>query len=205
VFAARCAAAIVCLMSTALFPLCAVASCESGGTASYADVTAVTVYRYLLLQALPAPNFKVYVGRNDHGDISEPPPRPALFEAELQVIRKTGKLTRGLYSVGDGERLFKNVVAILQKYDFFSMHLTPAKGLHLDGPDDFVAASRCGVLYSVGSGQPADRNALGSMFREVDLSDPQYQRFTAMRDELQAAALSAAWRPLPAETPTPAP
>lgn len=195
------AAAFAGAVASVALPVAAYASCESGGTPAYSDVVGVTAYRYSFLQARPAPNFQLYVGRVDWGGNLPSSPR---FQATLKAI-KSAPLARGTYRAADAESAFKSVVAILQKYDFFSLRLTPAKSPYLDGPDDFVAASRCGVLYSVGPGNPVDGNRFDVTGRWIDFNDPQYARFKAMLDELRGLAFSMTWVVQPLESASPSP
>jgi hypothetical protein len=188
-------------VASAALPVAAYASCEPGGTPAYSDVVGVIAYRYSLLQARPAPNFQLYVRRSNWG--GNPPSSPR-FEATLKTI-KSAPLARGTYRAADAESMLKSVVAVLQKYDFFSLRLAPAKSPYVDGPDDFVAASRCGAVYSIGPGAPVDGSRWGWMIFGIDFDDPQYARFKAMLDEIRGLVFSATWIAQQPETASPSP
>jgi hypothetical protein len=157
----------------------ALAECGHGHSPSYSDVESIYVER---LQA-GGPNFKAIVTR----------PGDVLFIGRKSVPNV------GMYDGVDGSALFDELLAIIEKRDFYSMQLNqyaPAKPLPegimritVDGPDDHVAVLRCGVVTKIETYGGSD-----SIFLANDLDDTQTKSFVDFVEALQAPILAWPWQ-----------
>jgi hypothetical protein len=99
---------------------------------------------------------------------------------------------RGDFVAADPQRSFGDVLAVLERDHFFEMRLSPAKVLYIDGPEDVVTVSRCGVTTSLSSIARAG---------ELDLEGAQAKEFFNLLGDLRDAIFEAQWTP---STPSPA-
>jgi hypothetical protein len=161
----------------------ALAECGHGHSPSYSDVESIYVER---LQA-GGPNFKAIVTR----------PGDVLFIGRKSVPNV------GMYDGADGSPLFDELLAIIEKREFYSMQLNqydpakPSKPLPegtiariiTDGPDDHVAVLRCGVVTKIETYGGSD-----SVFLANDVDDPQTKSFVDFVDDLQGPILAWPWQ-----------
>lgn len=158
-----------------LEPLPANGACTSGSPPSYEDVTYVKVAQYSLVgQQWPSYTYEgAYYRFGQHG-----PHASVTLEA-----RRAAKI-RGTYVAVDPMRSFAAIVAVLEKDDFFTLRLQPTKSLYIDGPEDAITVSRCGVTETLGTAAGSD---------EMDLQDAQAKVFFAVESDLRGAIFSQQW------------
>lgn len=158
-------------------PLEARASCDTGAPPVYEDVTYIKVSQFALVgQQHPWYTYEaVYYSAGRHANVS------------LGAHRAVGMM--GSFVSTAPLDSFRNIVQVLKRDGFFAMRLQPAAALYLDGPEDSVTVTRCGVtttLSSVTSSQ------------ELRLDDAQGKAFFALLADLRSTILRQKWK-----TPSP--
>lgn len=83
---------------------------------------------------------------------------------------------------------FSAVVAVLKNDRFFELRLQPTKRFYLDGPEDAITVSRCGVTETLGT---------IAGFDEMDLNDTQAKAFFALEADLRSAIFAQRWEAPP--------
>ncbi len=161
-------AAIVMLSS----PLTARASCDTGAPPAYRDITYVKVEQFSLVgQQHPWYTYTAaYFTAGRRADVS------------LDAHRAVG-ITGSFVSTSPLDS-FKNVVHVLKTARFFAMRLHPTSRLYLDGPEDSITATRCGVSTVLTTAPPSE---------EPNLDDAQGKAFFALLKDLRTAIFSRKW------------
>lgn len=167
------------------FPVRSAASCQTGATPSYDDITYVYVEQHALVGNWPWYTYRATLYANA--------PKP---HADLALDARRAPL-HGTFVASDPLRAFHDIVSTLRRDDFFAIRLGPTNNWYLDGPEDAVSVGRCGVTTTVST------VPLGV---EFDLSDARGQAFLRLEADLRNAIFSENWTPLstPSVTPTPA-
>ncbi len=157
-------------------PLAARASCDTAAPPAYEDITYIKVSQYALVgQQHPWYTYEAaYYIAGHHANVS------------LNAHRAVGII--GSFVSTKPLDSFKNVVQALERDRSFAMRLRPAASLYLDGPEDSVTVSRCGVtttLSSVTSSQ------------ELNLDDAQGKAFFALLSDLRETIFRQKWETPP--------
>ena len=174
-FVRFCALAAI-LSLTLSTPLRASASCAAGATPSWDDVSSVEIVQFSLVGGRPAYRFSA---RRYLYARSGPATYASLSKGRASA---SGAAMRA----ADPATVLAAVVHVLQRHDFFAMHLQPTQNLYLDGPEDTIAVYRCGVETAISTIGKSD---------ELEMSGPQAQAFFALEDELRATIFAQTWVP----------
>lgn len=170
-----CALATV-LWLTLSMPLHASASCAAGAKPSYDDVTYLKIVQYSLVGGRPAYTFSARRYVYARGG-------PATYAS---LLNGRTNASAAAMRAADPNGAFAAVVHVLQRHDFFDMHLQPTQDRYLDGPEDTIAVGRCGVETALSTIAQSD---------ELDMSGPQAQALFALEDDLRAAIMAQTWVP----------
>ncbi|HEY4433810.1 MAG TPA: hypothetical protein VGM99_05355 [Candidatus Cybelea sp.] len=165
------------------FPLQAAASCIAGSPLSYEDIRYVAVGQFSLTGQLH-PSFS-YEG---HVHWSR-----ASLRADASLDAKRAVKFKGSFVAVDPMRTFRDIVLVLQQNAFFSMRLNPATNLYVDGPEDGVTVTACGVTWTIATTNRAE---------ETSLSDPAAKAFFSLMHALRDTIFSERWMS-PSPTPSP--
>jgi hypothetical protein len=170
------------VLAIAILPSTAIAGCAPGETPSYADIDGVAVRRYALVGTWP--RFDAHFN--------------LVYYKDAQVVVGTldaqwGLPVRGTLSESSGQT-FDALRAVLQDHDFYRLRLTPERTIYLDGPEDVVSVSRCGVTTTLGF----------FVQREfVNQDNGQIKALVALLDDLQRVIGQLPWTPSPSPSPNP--
>ena len=169
-------------MLLGLAPMAAPASCVQGAPPAYRDITYISVEQSSLVD-------KMHPKYSFTGTLY--PTGPKGLHADAWLTAKHGTRLRGYFVAADQLGTFQRLLGILRRDRFFELRLTPIPPVYLDGPEDGIIVSWCGVTTTLGTASYAG---------EVSLSDVAAQRFFHLEDDLRHAIFAERWI-----TPTPQP
>ena len=151
------------------------ASCDAGAPPSYDDVTYVSFAQFSLVeQSYPSFKFEATLNKNARGGPT------ADYRLDARNIAKF----HGNYGAANSAKSFYDVLAILRAHHFFAMRFHTPNAYYLDGPEDAIAVSRCGVTTTI---------ATTPYGAEVDLDDIQGRAFVKLESDLRNAIVSDQW------------
>ena len=153
-------------------PLGARASCDTGAPPAYEDITYVKVAQF----ALVGQQHPRYIVEAAYFDVARH------FDVSMDARQAVG-ITGSFVAVAPLDA-FQNIVRVLKQSNFFAMRLHPTTALHLDGPEDSVTVTRCGVSTTLATTAPA---------AELNLEDAQGESLFVLLADLRAAIFAQKW------------
>jgi hypothetical protein len=180
----------------------ALASCDAGGKPAYGDIVAVEASRFSLVGRQPPAMYFLNVGRFDKLDNSSAGVR---YTSLFRPLKKNKQFPPGRYESSDAAGLFDRVVAVLERHRFFDVHLALSQNQYIDGPEDYLAVSRCGTETVVGAWFPQSQLGGPPTWRLVSTDGPQWEQLEAIFDDVYALVSATPWRVLPSPSPAPLP
>jgi hypothetical protein len=178
------------------------ASCDAGAKPTYSDIVAVEASRFSLVGRQPPAMYFLTVGRFDKLDNS---PGGVRYTSLFRPLKKNQTFAPGRYQSPNSATLFDSVVAVLERHEFFDLHLPLSQTQYIDGPEDYLAVSRCGTETIVGAWFPQSQLGGPSTWRLVSTDGPQWEQLEAIFDDLYALVIATPWTPLPSPSPSPKP
>jgi hypothetical protein len=178
------------------------ASCDAGGTPGYGDIVAVEAYRFSLVGGRSTIMYFLNVGRFDKLDNSSAGVRYTSF---VRPLKKNAQFPRGTYESSDSAKLFDSVVAVLKARGFFGLHFPLSQVQYIDGPEDYLAVSRCGTQTIVGAYFPQSQLGGPPTWRMISAGGPQWNQLQATFDDIYALVSATPWTVLPSPSPAPRP
>jgi hypothetical protein len=158
-----------------LLPICARAGCGPGETPTYQDIQFVEVKRYALVGS-QHPRFTATFDQRYSG--------PAKRDLVYAMLYSGSKMPIAGTFVLDNAATLAPLQRVLEKDRFYQLKLTPTSThMYLDGPEDSIKVTRCGVATVFGYGVHS--------FVE---RDAQWDRLTQLLDDLQSAIYAMAWQ-----------
>jgi hypothetical protein len=159
----------------------ALASCDAGGLLSYGDVTYVKVVQDSLVgQQHPSYTYEgAYYRFGQNGP-----------HANVSLDARRATKIRGTFVAVKPMAAFTAIVAVLRGDDFFKMRLRPTKALYLDGPEDSVTVSACGMTTTLSTNPDLGGD-------EMDLNDAQAEAFFRLEADLRSAIFAQQWEAPP--------